>query len=186
LRQSRTFHTLANGPKSGVQFRRRNRQPPLRLARVGANTYNPSDSFQRQSGRLRHLPRKATKNRSRRPQSFRHQAERNLIRSSALRVGFSSEKSGLVSRPALHIVSPFRQVFDGRLALIMLVFDIAKENFCAGNRTGRSNKTCTVTVVAVSHRGFVYLGHARLAAHPSDASRAAFVEFDEARLHSIG
>ena len=67
------------------------------------------------------------------------------------------------------IVSPFRQIPNGRLAPIMLVFDIAKENFCAGDRAGRSNKTCTVTVLAVSHRGFVYLGHARLAAHPSDA-----------------
>jgi hypothetical protein len=34
----------------------------------------------------------------------------------------------------------------------MLVFDIVKENFCAGNRTGRSNKTCTVTVLAVDAR----------------------------------
>jgi hypothetical protein len=66
----------------------------------------------------------------------------------------------------LHIVSPFRQIPNGRLALIMLVFDIAKESFCAGNRTGRGNKTCTVTVLAVSHRGFVYLGHARLGRSP--------------------
>jgi hypothetical protein len=53
----------------------------------------------------------------------------------------------------LRIVSPFRHSPNGRLALTMLVFDIAKENFCAGNRAGCSNKTCTVTVLAASHRG---------------------------------
>jgi hypothetical protein len=74
----------------------------------------------------------------------------------------------------LHLVSPFRQIPKDVSDLSILVFDIAKENFCAGNRAGRSNKTCMVTVLSVSHRGFVYLGYARVAAHPSDAAPGRF------------
>jgi hypothetical protein len=85
------------------------------------------------------------------------------------------------------IGNPFRQIPNGRLALIMLVFDIAKENFCAGNRSGRSNKTCTVTVLAVAS-SWLCPFWATLGWPFTRATRVqGFVEFDEAfRFQSIG